>query len=140
LPDYMVPAAFIILDALPLTPNGKIDRKRLPQPSRSDFGGGFGAELPRTSLEEEMLAIWISELGIEQISIQDNFFQIGGHSLLSTQLISRVRKKFKVPDLPLRALFAYPTIVSLTAFVEEAVRENNRCMATTPSVPLDRSR
>ncbi|MHC5719958.1 MAG: phosphopantetheine-binding protein, partial [Nostoc sp.] len=103
LPGYMIPSAFVILDALPLTPNGKLDRNALPAPGRArpKLENVFVA--PRTPEEELLAEIWSKILNVEQIGIHDNFFELGGHSLLATQVISRVREAFQT-ELPLRSL------------------------------------
>jgi hypothetical protein len=94
LPDYMVPAAFVLLEALPLTINGKVDRRSLPEPdtARPDLAEAFVA--PRTAEEKALAEIWEKILGVEKVGIHDNFFELGGHSLLATQLISRLRDTF----------------------------------------------
>ncbi len=129
LPDYMVPSAFVSLEAMPLTPNGKIDRRALPVPdqgSRSELEGIFVA--PRTPVEEEMARIWAEVLGIKQIGVHDNFFELGGHSLLATQLISRLREAFQV-ELPLRDLFEAPTVADQTLAIEKSqVKQKDRTM------------
>jgi amino acid adenylation domain-containing protein len=118
LPDYMVPSAFMVLDALPLTPHGKVDRRALPTPDRagSTIDGSFVA--PRTPAEEVLAGIWAQVLRVERVGIQDNFFELGGHSLLATQLLSRLRDAFQV-ELPLHRLFAAPTIAGLACAIEE---------------------
>jgi amino acid adenylation domain-containing protein len=115
LPDYMVPSAFVMLEALPLTPNGKVDRRALPAPdtTRSSLEAGFVP--PRTPTEEVLAAIWADVLGIE-VGIQDDFFELGGHSLLATQIISRLREAFQV-ELPLRAIFERHTVTKLAELV-----------------------
>jgi acyl-coenzyme A synthetase/AMP-(fatty) acid ligase/acyl carrier protein len=117
LPDYMMPSAFVLLDALPLTPNGKVDRRALPAPdqSRPNLEATFVA--PRTPLEQELADIWASVLRLERLGIHDNFFEVGGHSLLATQVISRLRQAFGV-ELPLRTLFEAPTVADLGARIE----------------------
>jgi amino acid adenylation domain-containing protein len=117
LPDYMVPAAFMWLDALPLTPNGKVDRPALPTPDRagSNVDGAFVG--PRTPVEQALAGVWAELLGVERVSIHDNFFELGGHSLLATRLLSRLRDAFQV-ELPLRRLFADPTIAGLACAIE----------------------
>ncbi|HEY6931525.1 MAG TPA: amino acid adenylation domain-containing protein, partial [Thermoanaerobaculia bacterium] len=119
LPDYMIPSAFLFLDALPLTPNGKIDRRALPPPEekRPDLAEAFAD--PRTPVEEILAGIWSQVLKIDRIGIHDNFFALGGHSVLGTQVLSRVREHFQV-DLPLRALFERPTTESLAKLIGSA--------------------
>ena len=117
LPEYMVPSAFVMLDALPLTPNGKIDRKALPAPdeARPDPIGALVA--PRTPTEELLAGIWTKLLHVEKVGIHENFFDLGGHSLLVTQVISRVREAFRV-ELPLRSLFEAPNVAGLAERIE----------------------
>jgi amino acid adenylation domain-containing protein len=115
LPDYMVPAAFVMIDATPLSPNGKVDRRALSEMHGIDWSERQLANefvSPRTPLEELLADIWTQVLGVHQVGVYDNFFELGGHSLLATQLISRVRETFLV-DLPLRNLFESPTIATL---------------------------
>lgn len=112
LPDYMIPAACIVLEALPLTANGKVDRRALPPPDSIQSDREFVA--PRSTTEELLAGIWSQLLGVERVGIYDNFFASGGHSLLATQLVSRIRSSFQV-DLPLRTLFEAPTIAELAA-------------------------
>src|SRR5262249_5418355 len=118
LPEYMVPAAFVVLDALPLSPNGKVDRKALPAPdhARPELEETYVA--PRTPVELALADLWAEVLGLERVGAQDNFFELGGHSLLATQVISRVRKALQV-ELPLRALFEAPTVAQLAGRIEE---------------------
>jgi acyl carrier protein len=118
LPEYLVPSAFVVLDALPLSPNGKIDRKALPAPSaRPEDAGSFVA--PSGPVEETVARIWAEVLGIERVGAQDNFFELGGHSLLATQVLSHLRQAFPV-NLPLRRLFEEPTVANLARAIEEA--------------------
>jgi amino acid adenylation domain-containing protein/thioester reductase-like protein len=116
LPSYMIPFAFICLEALPLTPNGKINRQALPLPERSrpDLQTYTA---PRNPQEAKMVQLWTEVLGLEQVGIHDNFFELGGHSLLTTQLILRVKETFQV-ELPLRVLFEAPTIASLVENIQ----------------------
>ncbi|MBE9162167.1 non-ribosomal peptide synthetase [Tychonema sp. LEGE 06208] len=120
LPDYMVPASFMFLEAMPLTPNGKVDFKALPAPETNSSDADFIA--PQT-LEEQVLAeIWAEVLGLKQVGINDNFFELGGHSLLATQLIAKVRDRFQV-ELSLRCLFQSPTVASLAVAIAETKSE-----------------
>jgi amino acid adenylation domain-containing protein len=109
LPDYMIPSAFVSMDALPQTPNGKTDRLRLPPPPRTrpDLDSIFVP--PGTMTEIELSKIWSEVLGIDHLGINDNFFELGGDSLVATRIVTRVMKKFRV-DLPMRTLFDTPTI------------------------------
>jgi amino acid adenylation domain-containing protein len=113
LPDYMIPAAFVLLDELPLTANGKLNRRALPahDSTRPQLENVFIA--PRTPVEAELSAIWCELLHLDQVSISDNFFELGGHSLLLTQFVSRVRQAYQV-ELPLRMLFDAPNIEDIT--------------------------
>ena len=111
LPDYMVPAAYVMLDALPLTINGKLDAAALPQP---DDGALLTASFvaPRNAVEDGLCEIFKSVLQIERVGIEDGFFALGGHSLHATQLVSRTKQAFNV-DLPLRAVFDAATVAQL---------------------------
>lgn len=122
LPDYMIPSAFVRLDALPLTPNGKVDRGALPSPEAAVTEGAEAFVAPRTPVERDVAAILAPLLGLERVSVEANFFLLGGHSLLGTQLIARLRDHFDV-DLSLRALFEAPTIAAIAAEVERLILE-----------------
>ncbi|RKH75197.1 amino acid adenylation domain-containing protein, partial [Corallococcus sp. AB045] len=119
LPEYMVPAAFVPLDALPLTSNGKVDRKALPAPDASVLRASHAYEAPATPLEEKLAALWSEVLRVPTVGRTDNFFELGGHSLLATQLVARVRAALDV-ELPLRALFEAPTISALAERLHRA--------------------
>ncbi len=136
LPDYMVPSAFVMLDALPLTPNGKVDRRTLPAPERARFGAEKTFTSPRTPVEEVLAGIWAQVLEIEPVGIHDNFFELGGHSLLATQVIYRVRSALQV-ELPLRCLFESPTIAGLAESIE-AIMKAGQELKAPPIVPVPR--
>ncbi len=114
LPDYMVPAAYVQLDALPLTANGKLDRKALPAPdAQSLISRGY--EAPQGEVETLLAAIWADVLTVEQVGRHDHFFELGGHSLLAVMLIERMRQVGLSADV--RALFSQPTLAALAAAV-----------------------
>src|SRR4029077_19629039 len=104
LPAYMVPAAFITLPAMPLTPNGKLDRKALPGAGQGAPADGGDFVAPRTPVEELLAELWSGLLAVERVGAHDDFFQLGGHSLLVSQLVSRIRDTFRA-ELPLRRVF-----------------------------------
>ncbi|MBA2582913.1 MAG: amino acid adenylation domain-containing protein, partial [Bacteroidetes bacterium] len=132
LPEYMVPSHIVKLEHIPLTQNGKVNRKELPAPSAilsksKDFDKAEG------KLEKQMLEIWKEVLSLQQISVTDNFFEIGGHSLRGTILVSQIQRKLKV-DVPLRAIFNYPTIRTLSIFIEgQGVSDIKRIEAAEPA-------
>ena len=118
LPSYMVPSAFVILEALPLLLSGKVNRRALPAPDKARPELGTPLIAPRTPEEEQLAEIWAQVLGLEQVGVDDDFLELGGDSLLATQVISRVIKAFNV-DLPLRVLFAAPTVAQMTVVVAQ---------------------
>jgi amino acid adenylation domain-containing protein len=115
LPDYMMPAAWVELSELPLNANGKLDRRALPAPGGQEPGTGYVA--PGTPTEEALAAIWAEVLGRKRVGSHDNFFDLGGHSLKATQVVSRIRETFGV-ELPLRQLFEQPTVAALASCIE----------------------
>jgi thioesterase domain-containing protein len=137
LPDYMIPTAFVELDALPLTPNGKIDRKSLAAPEHVRHGLGGTAAPPRTFYEAVLAGIWAGVLGLDDVGIHDNFFDLGGHSLLAPAIISKAQTLLRV-TLPLRSLFESPTVAGLARAVEEARRFKSAAESWTPVVELQR--
>ena len=112
LPDYMVPSTFTVLTSFPLTPNGKVDRRRLPAPEiqRVDLQAPFDA--PRTDIEQAIAATWRAVLRVEEVGMNDNFFDLGGHSLLIVQVHRKLRSAFD-HDLSIIEMFQYPTVRSL---------------------------
>ena len=115
LPEYMIPSAYVVLEAMPLTPNGKIDRKALPDPGGEAYARGE-YEAPQGEVEEEIARIWSELLKVERIGRHDNFFDLGGNSLLIIQVQSKLKGKIK-KDIKVVDLFAYPTIKLLSNFI-----------------------
>ncbi|HEX2091538.1 MAG TPA: amino acid adenylation domain-containing protein [Longimicrobiaceae bacterium] len=116
LPEHMVPAVLVALDALPLTPQGKVDRRALPAPEQDRPDGEYAA--PRTPVEEALAEIFAGVLGVRRVGIHDDFFALGGHSLRGMQVTARVREALRV-DLPAGALFEAPTVARLAPVVEQ---------------------
>jgi amino acid adenylation domain-containing protein len=133
LPEYMIPAAFVPLEALPLTPHGKVDRKALPAPEADRAGLRVEFVAPRNAAEEVLAAIWAEVLGLERVGIQDDFFELGGNSLLATQVMSRLRQALRA-EVPLRALFEAPTVAALA---ERAGAARRRVAGPIRPVPRD---
>ncbi len=117
LPDYMVPSAFIPLAEIPLTPNGKVDRKRLPKPQASTRAASTPTASPRNRLEEQLAEIWSEILHVDRVGVRDNFFDLGGHSLLLIRVHSRLRQELDA-DIAVIDLFRYPTIESMASWLE----------------------
>jgi amino acid adenylation domain-containing protein len=118
LPSAMIPATFLQVDQLPLSPNGKIDRKALPAPDESNMLRDENFVAPQTPIEERLAAIWSEALGLQQVSVTENFFALGGQSLLAAQVILLIQERFQV-DLSLNSLFESPTIQALSAQIEQ---------------------
>ncbi len=127
LPDFMMPSDFIVLDALPMTPNGKIDRKALPPPQLPSNAASSNDTAPRNALEEQLAAIWREVLRLKDVSVQDNFFDLGGHSLFAVRVISAIRDTFKV-ELPLSAIFSAPTIAALCEVLSALQSQQNQSL------------
>jgi amino acid adenylation domain-containing protein/FkbM family methyltransferase len=119
LPAYMVPSIFMLIEEMPLTPNGKLDHRALPR--KSGLGDEAEYEEPRTPVEQWLAETWAAVLGLERVGVNDNFFDLGGHSLLGTQIIFRVRESFRL-ELPLRSLFEAPTVAGLAERIEDMRR------------------
>ncbi|MCI0545815.1 MAG: amino acid adenylation domain-containing protein [Candidatus Rokubacteria bacterium] len=133
LPDYMVPASFVVLDALPLTPSGKVDRRALPAPEAEGRASDRTPTAPRTATEQTLAGIVGEVLARDGVGIDDNFFDLGGHSLLGMQVLARVRRALGV-ELSLRVLFEEPTVAGLAAEVDRAAAG----AGPAPSVPPPR--
>ncbi|WP_144028932.1 non-ribosomal peptide synthetase, partial [Paenibacillus tyrfis] len=117
LPGYMIPTYFVQLERMPLTPNGKVDRKALPAPEGS-VPTGTEYVAPRTATEARLAQIWQEVLGLPSVGVQDNFFEVGGHSLRATQMVSRIHKELD-GGISLREVFESPTIEQLARLIEE---------------------
>jgi natural product biosynthesis luciferase-like monooxygenase protein/amino acid adenylation domain-containing protein/FkbM family methyltransferase len=135
LPEYMVPTALVRLDALPLTSSGKVNREALPEPQAEAGGNGEPFAAPRGPVEEGLASLWCELLGLARVGVHDDFFALGGHSLMATRLLSRVRDAFRA-ELPLRAFFAEPTVAGLARRVEAARRGGRAPLE--PPVPVPR--
>lgn len=122
LPDYMIPAAFVRIDKLPIGSNGKIDRAMLPAPTAENTSEDKVLVGPSTPVEARVVAILAELLGVKKVGVHDNFFFLGGHSLLGTQLIARARDSFGI-ELPLRTVFDSPTASQLSAEIERMLRQ-----------------
>ncbi len=140
LPVYMVPAAFVMLDAIPLTTNGKVDRRSLPAPGGEALAPDREHVPPRSPLEKKLAQIWAALLPVEAPGIHDNFFDLGGHSLIAVQMISRVRSVWGV-DLPIRTIFETPTIAQIAAAVDalREAAEKSEATAADTIQPVSRS-
>ncbi|NEO16390.1 MULTISPECIES: non-ribosomal peptide synthetase [unclassified Moorena] len=133
LPDYMVPSAFVMLDSLPLTPNGKIDRRALPAPEGTS-GSNANFIAPRDTLELQLAQIWSEVLEVSPVGVRDNFFDIGGHSLLAIALIARVQRQFD-KNLSLATLLQNPTIEQLATSIRSD--PDSRSMSTLVAMQPD---
>lgn len=118
LPDFMVPASFVFMNALPLTPNGKLDRRGLPHPDRLTAESEVAGSAPQTELERAIAAIWQEMLHLERVSVHDNFFDLGGNSLLMTRVHGKL-KELGLKELSMVALFQFPTISALAGFLAQ---------------------
>ena len=117
LPDYMVPATFVHLEKLPVTPNGKVDRMSLPAADESNTLRDDAYVAPRTEMEKTVAGMLEGLLNLEHVDVEENFFSLGGHSLLGAQLVARLRDRFGI-EMPLRVVFEAPTVAELSAEIE----------------------
>jgi amino acid adenylation domain-containing protein/thioester reductase-like protein len=119
LPDYMVPAIFVTLPTLPLTPNGKIDRKALPAPNTMEQPRQLDSVAPRTPTEEALVPIWRTVLGLQHVGVRDNFFDLGGHSLLVPALLAAIHQAFpNAGPISIRRLFEHPTLAEVACMLD----------------------
>jgi acyl carrier protein len=117
-PAYMIPTAFVFMEKLPLTPNGKVDRRALPSPNASPADDHAAAEAPLNEIESALADIWREVIGLEEVQRADNFFDLGGHSVLVTQMLTRVRRTFGV-ELTLRNVFETPSLGELAQIIDQ---------------------
>ncbi len=129
LPEYMVPSAFVTLEALPLTPNGKVDRRTLAASGITQIESEEIFVAPSNAVEEILAGIWAEVLDLDKVGIHSNFFELGGHSLLATRVISQIQKVFEV-KLPLHRLFDKPTVAELATEIEKASKLDSGLDAT----------
>jgi acyl carrier protein len=115
-PEYMLPAAFVVLDALPINENGKLDRRRLPRAAGQQLAVGDHAA-PRTSTEKAIAAMWCELLELPTVGVNDSFFDLGGHSMLAVKIVSTIKERFSI-ELAGAALFHAPTIATLAHVVD----------------------
>ncbi len=125
LPEFMIPSVIATLDTLPRTPSGKVDRRALPDPSTLAGSAASDYVAPRTPIEEAVAAMWAETLGLERVGVTEDFFEIGGHSLVATQVVAQVRSGLAV-DLPLHSLFTCPTVESLAAEIMRMMGESEQ--------------
>ncbi|MGZ8452630.1 MAG: non-ribosomal peptide synthetase [Candidatus Binatia bacterium] len=118
LPEPMIPSALVLLDELPLTPNGKVDRRGLPAAGQNRAESDKTFTAPRTPVEEVLASDWSEVLKVDKVGTHDNFFDLGGNSLLAVQIVSRIRSAFSI-EFPLRSLFEIPTIAEMAAMIEQ---------------------
>ncbi|NJL38964.1 MAG: amino acid adenylation domain-containing protein [Leptolyngbyaceae cyanobacterium SM1_4_3] len=134
LPAFMIPTTFVSLPAFPLTPNGKLDRRSLPKPATHYASTPTHEAAPQTPTEKQLADLWKTLLNLEQVSVEDNFFDLGGHSILAIQLLTQIKETFQI-DLPLRLLFE-TSILSNQATLIETVQQSGTA-ALLPENPVN---
>jgi amino acid adenylation domain-containing protein len=137
LPDYMIPAAFVMIEKLPITPNGKVDRKALPAPDMAAARKSRDIVPPESQTQIRLAALWETLLKVTNVGIHESFFDLGGHSVLAVRLMAQIRSSFGA-DLALHNIFRTPTIAGLASLIEAALwatSELRPAHATAPSVP-----
>jgi acyl carrier protein len=141
LPEFMVPSLFVTVASLPFTAHGKVDRAALPAPTSENILHDDSSEAPQSEIEQWLARLLSTLLGTDRVNRDDNFFNLGGHSLMGAQLIARVKQTFDV-DLPLRSLFDHPTIREISSEVDSLLQaklnsmseeEARRLLETSPA-------
>jgi amino acid adenylation domain-containing protein len=133
LPEHMVPSVYIALDTMPLMPNGKVDRRALAALENAEPQSETEFVAPRNPIEEQLAAIWARRLGVEQIGINNDFFEMGGHSILASELMAEVRDTFQV-SLPLRSLFEKPTVAGLAEAITRYREQETSAYVPVPVI------
>jgi amino acid adenylation domain-containing protein len=140
LPDHMTPSAIVTLQALPLTPNGKVDHKALPDPEQARTAADKNYTAPRNAVEDALAKIWAEVVGVARVGVHDNFFDLGGHSLMATQVISRASAALSV-QVPLRLIFERPTVAGLAEAIAalggQAAEDMDHVLAELESLSED---
>ena len=122
-PDYLVPAAFVFIDHLPLNANGKVDKKCLPEPDEFSYDSNKYV-MPKNAIEQQLVDIWQDVLELPRVSVNDDFFDLGGHSLLVTQVVARIREEMQI-DISLRTLFEATTIATIAEIISVVMPHPN---------------
>lgn len=134
LPDYMIPSYFVILDSFPMTPNNKIDRKSLPMPEKTAIGASSVMMQPLNNVQKTVSDTWKEVLGRENIGLNENFFDLGGHSLLLAKVRNKIFKKMNI-DLQIMDLFKYPTVNTLSEYLEQRLGKKTAVVHSKTSMP-----
>jgi acyl carrier protein len=136
LPEYMVPAAFVVLESIPLTPNGKPDRKALPAPEHAADMDRYVA--PRSPVEEVLAGIWAEVLRRDRVGVHDSFFDLGGHSLLIMRLLAKIQTTFDL-EISIRTVFSIPTLEAMAGEIERRIYEDVATMSESEAERLAES-